>query len=316
MRCRYCKRPIGLLRRLWDRDFCSADHRKRAASRSARAVRDREDLDEFEEPWLILPRNNKQKPQSNFGPLVALTLAVAAVLTMMLLPASQMPAPLARYTLRSGTWINSQLGWALPGKPSIQLREDFRAGLNDWVSGVTGQFNDWGMDAGVVRPGRLRLWKPSLDLTDYQFAFQGQIERKAMGWAFRAKDVRNYYATKITVSAPHGGVRADIERYVVLNGREGERVRLPIPLHIQTDTIYSVRVKVKGDRYSTYVNGQVVDVWRDSRLRSGGVGFFADKGETAALRWVSLSDRESFWSRLLSLGFLIGPADMKFGTEP
>jgi hypothetical protein len=49
----------------------------------------------------------------------------------------------------------------------------------------------------------------------------------------------------------------------------------------------------------------MVDTWTDNRLRSGGVGFFTDRGEEAALRWVTVSDRDNFVGRVLSyLGFL------------
>jgi hypothetical protein len=136
--------------------------------------------------------------------------------------------------------------------------------------------------------------------------FQAAIERKAVGWAFRAGDLHNYYATKLTVSG-RDGARAEIERLVIVGGREMERVRLPIPVSIRAETLYRVRMRVKGDQFVTSVDGQVIDSWRDRRLRKGGVGFFAERGEQASVRWVSLSEPDSFFSRLFALGFIHHP---------
>jgi hypothetical protein len=195
----------------------------------------------------------------------------------------------------------------------IRLNDDFRSGLGAWegLKGVT----DWALEAGAVRPGRLRLWKPSMQLADYDLAFHGSIEKKSMSWAFRATDFRNYYATKISLtSRPNGQSAAEIIRYVVLNGQEGKRIRLPIPMSLRSETAYRIQVRVKGDRYSTSVNGQVVDSWNDGRLRAGGIGFFSDKGEAAAIRDVRVSElREAgFLSRLLAFGMITGPMAAPF----
>ncbi|MGH9672384.1 MAG: hypothetical protein ACRD44_04330, partial [Bryobacteraceae bacterium] len=71
-----------------------------------------------------------------------------------------------------------------------------------------------------------------------------------------------------------------------------------------------VKVRVKGDRFHTIVNGQLVDSWTDRTLRAGGVGFYSETGEQSALKWVSISDRDSFVHRFLTLSFLIGPVDL------
>ena len=45
MVCRYCRKKIGPLRKLKDTNFCCDDHRQKSVSRSARAVREAEDLE-------------------------------------------------------------------------------------------------------------------------------------------------------------------------------------------------------------------------------------------------------------------------------
>jgi hypothetical protein len=139
-----------------------------------------------------------------------------------------------------------------------------------------------------------------MSLTDYNFEFQSQIERKGLGWAYRAKDDRNYYATKIMVSRAGPLPGADIVRYAVINGKESDVVRLPLPVPIRADTVYQVSMAVKGDRFSTMVNGRMVDSWSDKRLKTGGVGLFADPGEVATVRYASVSDRNTLTGRLFS----------------
>lgn len=120
-----------------------------------------------------------------------------------------------------------------------------------------------------------------MKLADYRMEFEGQIEKNAMSWAFRAPDLRNYYATKIQVRKTGNLPTADIVRYAVLNGIEKDQQHLPLPISIRPDTLYHVQMSIRGNQFTTKVNGQVVDSWTDSRLKHGGVGFFSDKGESS-----------------------------------
>jgi hypothetical protein len=187
----------------------------------------------------------------------------------------------------------------------VRLRDDFDSGLRDWV-GSAGSSMGWTREGGAVRPGKLRLWAPSLKLADYQLEFEGQIEQKAMSWTFRSGNLENYYATKISVTRP--APRAAIVRYVVLDGKEHDRIELPLPPTVLDESLYRVRVNVKGAYFVTSVNGQVVDSWSDRRLTHGGVGFFADKGEVAAIRWVSVNTAApGFFSRLFASTLFVPP---------
>jgi hypothetical protein len=40
--------------------------------------------------------------------------------------------------------------------------------------------------------------------------------------------------------------------------------------------------------------------WSDKRLKTGGVGLFADPGEVATVRYASVSDRNTLTGRLFS----------------
>ncbi|MBK5295083.1 MAG: hypothetical protein JJE04_25825 [Acidobacteriia bacterium] len=307
------------MRRLIDRQFCCQDHREKARhAYSARLARDYYDEGQFEEEWLA-PSLNPKKKQASFSPGSGLLLVVVATVLVLFLP-NRPDRPIAPPSyMPKVPGLSDRLSQALPGKTSLSLREDFRSDLRNWQGSLGSLRDGWSKRADSVEVGRLRLWKPSLSMGDYNVHFEAQIEQKALGWAVRASDVNNYYATKIQITRPdqwegnHAVARAEILRYVVQGGRQVNKVRLPIPLTWDTKAVYSFHVRVKGDRFITLVNDRVVDSWSDQRFRRGGVGFFADSGEHASLKWVSISERESFFDRFLSFSFLISPIDLQPG---
>ncbi len=69
-------------------------------------------------------------------------------------------------------------------------------------------------------------------------------------------------------------------------------------------------VQVKGDRFSTMINGQVVDSWRDPRHAKGGVGFFSEPGEQAMVTWVRITDGNRLFDRLPSFSLMVTPQDL------
>jgi hypothetical protein len=183
-------------------------------------------------------------------------------------------------------------------RAAISFSDDFRSGLADWEG--NGEWSRaWSYDrAGFLRTGPLALYRPSLSLTDYRMEFLGQIARKSIGWVYRARDSKNYYATKITLVRGGPLPTAVIDRYAVVNGRESRRVQVPLPLSVREDTLYRVRMDVRGDGFTLTVQGQVVDHWSDDRIKDGGVGFFSAKGEQARLRWVEISHQSDFLGKL------------------
>ena len=107
------------------------------------------------------------------------------------------------------------------------------------------------------------------------------------------------------VSKPGPLPRVDFVRYAIINGTEHARTSLSLPWVARADALYKVQMTVRANDFSTMVNGAIVDTWSDSRLRSGGVGFFSDKGEVSTLRYVTITDKDTLVGRVLSyLGFL------------
>jgi hypothetical protein len=313
MGCLYCHKPIGALRRLQDQHFCCDEHRRKLTSKSARALREAEDLygfDESQQPtWRMITRS-KPEDKSDRKPGLGTSIFVGLTVVLLLIALSQLPvnapapkaavSPLPDTNPHAATGgLGQMISNLIQNKGSGTLREDFHSGFGNW-EGVSSAASDWSVHAGEVRPTSLRLWKPSTSLSNYELEFMGQIDRKSMDWAFRAADLHNYYATKLVITKPGPLPNAGLVRFIVLDGRERERVELPLPLTLEPGVDYRVRVSVHGDRFLTSVNGQLISSWTDSRISRGGVGFFSESGESALVKWVSVSERDSFLGRIAS----------------
>jgi len=167
--------------------------------------------------------------------------------------------------------------------------------------GPSGWSRDWTYDqAGFLRPGTLGFLQKSMSLVDYRMEFMGQIERKSLGWAFRAKDENNYYVAKLNITRPGPLPLVDLIHFPVTNGKEGAKVSVALPFSVQNDTLYQVEMSVRGDQFRASVNGHVVDSWTDGLLRAGGVGFVSGKGEAARVRWIRVSDHDDVIGRVCS----------------
>jgi len=161
--------------------------------------------------------------------------------------------------------------------PSIMV------GSGGWVEG-------WAGDPADAHYGRqITIYRPSLKLSDYRIEFKGDIETKSLGWVFRAADPENYYVMKLAMVTPGLQPKIALLKYVVLHGHETQAGRVPIDLNVQLETLYSVRVDVRGPKFTTYVQGQQVDTWTDDQLKSGGVGFLNEREERGRIKSVSVS---------------------------
>jgi len=314
MRCLVCGKDIGLLRRILDRKYCCDRHRKTARKLSARAVRDARDFEELEEPWLITPGLGAERRKahgSGLSPAAGILLLVLIIFVVLVAPPGKgtVRAPLHRP--RSFSILN-RVQKLLPGAPTVDFQTDFHADLSDWA-GKLGEETSWTRKAGKISFTDLTIWKPTMKMANYQMVFQGQIESKAMSWAFRAPDINNYYATKLSIPGPGGPPRAEIIRYIVIDGHRTGRVKLPLPVALQANTPYKIRVRIKGNHFSTLINGQVVDTWTDQRFKRGGVGFFSEPGEQALISWVRVNDAEGLFGGLFSFSLLVGPSELMMG---
>ncbi len=316
MLCFLCGKKIGLLRKLADQQYCCAAHRKEAKLASAQAYREEDEM----EHWSVARSKDKKKGSARPAATAGQTASIFAFLTVggllvaaLLLPG---PGPGAAFPQVS---LDPSIKRGLPGRvwdafgdvvrsqAPVSLHHEFRSGFSDWVTVSSRSWTtaddtrDWSASRPVLsKPVSLRLWERSASLKNYQMEFQGQMEGRSLSWAFRAANGSNYYASKLVIAKPGAPHNAGLIRYSVIDGRETNPVRLPLPLSLERGVNYRVRMTVQDDHFITYLNGQVISSWTDNVLKRGGVGFFDDQNDPQKLAWVNLSERDSFMGRMLA----------------
>jgi hypothetical protein len=160
--------------------------------------------------------------------------------------------------------------------PSIMMGE------GGWVEG-------WGGDpSGIHSDRQITIYRPSLKLSDYRMEFQANIETQSIGWVFRAADPDDYYAMKLMTVSSGLSPKVALFKYLVINGRQTQVGRVSIDLTVQADTVFQIRTDVRGPQFSTYIQGQLVDVWTDDQLKIGGVGFLNEREERGKVKSVSI----------------------------
>ena len=311
VRCKWCRKKIGTLRQFVDSEYCSRVHRKLAQTASARELRDVYDRyggDEFQ------PLENLRKPQKNRPSAAGIAmLAGLLLLAVIWIPqagrdsTSSNPRP-DDHAQSGALWTRVRDRIMGPDRAALQLTADFQSGLSEWVSSRKSRSESaWVVKSTFIQPKELRLWTPSLNLRNYVFSFDASIDQKAVGCAFRAVDPDNYYATRIVLSQPAPFPQTEVVRYAVLNGQPGEPVQVPLPREAQMGTHYRVKVRIRGNQFETSINGTVVDSWQDTRLRAGGIGFFAGKGEVASILGVQLNEERGVLERIFLPAMLVPP---------
>lgn len=321
MVCRYCKKTISITRRLVDKEFCSRQHRIAFASGSARALREMGELtysaadvmrgtDEFEVP--------KRKGSGGGTPSTLTVLGLAALTIAGLVLIEKTGPEAAPSAKKSGdeskqgavgrfvTLIIDKMPKATAG--GISIEERFHSGLGDWLPAPGAGPGGWKLENGLIHPGGLRIWDESRNLGDYSFQFEGRVENKSLGWVIRAANHHNYYAAKLSIPERGGALRPEIVRFSVIQGQESRRQRFPLPIQIDKENFYEYEVRAVGDRILTMIGGRVVDQWRDARFRTGGVGFFSERGDKSSIRWAKLQEGESIADKLrsyLTFGLII-----------
>jgi hypothetical protein len=221
--------------------------------------------------------------------------------------------------------LKSETGWlhtvstfatrVIRGREDPAPVEYFNAGLENWVSatvhstGAPLRFGEgeWSLNSLGAEPGALRLWKESLDLSDYDFSFHARMKVKAIGWAFRATDAGTFYGMKITVAGPGHELISRLEHFARVRGKEVSRNSMPLPMMLNEGADCHVQVRVRGSRFTTSIDGQVVEMWNDQRLKSGGIGLFSEAGESSTISWVKVVERGSLAGRVAGYFSLAAP---------
>ena len=202
----------------------------------------------------------------------------------------------------------AQVRHAIRQRAAIELTDSFLR-MDAWGASARTLPAGWSRNPdSSVRVGQLALYHPSQTFADYRFEFFGEIEKKGLSWAVRARDAQNYYAMKFAVVEP--GLRPVIAlvHYSVVNGRKGPRVETPLAIMVHNHEPYRVEVDVQGSRVVTSIEGEEVDSWTDDTLKAGGIGFFSDKGELARLYWIRVTRNQDWLGRVCA--YLSGGPDV------
>lgn len=182
-------------------------------------------------------------------------------------------------------------------RAAVELADDFSYGLDSWESRSNAV--QWTYDrTGFIRPRGLALYRPSMNLNDYSVEFLAKIDSSAISWVVRAQDLNNYHVIKLIQRGGGPLPRYAVMRYVVVNGREGPRVEHPLPLNLYKDTLFRIRMNIRGSDFAILVQDSVVDSWSDDRFPTGGVGFFSGLGEEARIRWVQVTYQNDFLGKI------------------
>ena len=203
--------------------------------------------------------------------------------------------------ISSSRTLEADLHHRIDGRAQLNLFEDFQKGLDSW-EGRQPIGRTWSYDvSGLVIPGELSFFRPSMQLTDYDVETWAEIVNKGFGLVFRAAGPRSYHALKFMTQG--SGATASIagERYTVIDGNTSARHPIHGPIPVWKDRSCRIRLQARGDSFTLYVDGQLVDYWLDGRLKSGGVGLFCGPGERARIVWMRVSHQTDLAGKLCAL---------------
>jgi len=176
------------------------------------------------------------------------------------------------------------LRWTEP--KSVSPVEPGTAILATKDMGGVGWMSEWASDAtGSARGRQISLYRPSMPMSDYRLEFSGRIDRRSLGWIFRAVDSKNYYVGKLeSISA---GLA--ITHFAVIRGVEGPHIQRMLTMPSVPGATLRVRLDARGPRFTVYVQNQAVEDWEDDRLKHGGVGFLNEREELGQVGSIQIS---------------------------
>jgi hypothetical protein len=144
------------------------------------------------------------------------------------------------------------------------------------------------VDPGFNRTRELIIYRPSLKATDCRFEFNWRVDGTGAGWVFRAKDTANYYAMRIKVLRPGPSPTISVEHFTVYRGIEGAHAEKVLVVSMNGPVLH-IRTDLAGPSFALYIGGNAAEYWTDTRLTSGGLGFFEDWRQGADVEAVRMS---------------------------
>jgi hypothetical protein len=247
---------------------------------------------------MVLPRMRRSAAQlGDRRPLdLPGSVAVEKVRTLAQLPAPSLAVPhfatAADHSL-PGRWLALAAALLLVALPFAAARWiEPRAKPPDEIAltterGGAGWMSEWASDpTGSARGRQIWLYRPSISMSDYRLEFLGRIERKSLGWVFRAADSKNYYVVKLEAAQPGSLI---LTRFAIIRGFEGPHIQRNLALAAKAGAMLPVKLEARGARFTIYLQGHIVEDWEDDRLKAGGVGFLNEREERGQVSSVQIS---------------------------
>jgi hypothetical protein len=126
-------------------------------------------------------------------------------------------------------------------------------------------------------------------MRDCELEFLAKVESGSAGCVFRAADLNNYYHVRVRMSGTAANPAWELVRGAVVAGTAEPPVTVPLEIALRAKASFRVYMSVAGGDFAVAVEGQEVARWSDSRLRTGGIGFLAEKDDRARLYWVKVA---------------------------
>ncbi len=189
-------------------------------------------------------------------------------------------------------------GAAMAERSYYLVEESFSGDSGSWTQPIFARQPEGSVE---VTEG-LSLFRPSLTRADYEFNFTGWLHGGTLGWVVRAADPENYYAFKLQRRGKGKDRRSFLIRYAVTNGvpNAQEKSQLQaLPMELEESRPYQITVQLSGNQIITLIDQRGVDSCTNSRLPTGGVGFFSEKGEAGRVHSMSLSGNPDTTGRLI-----------------
>ncbi len=180
-------------------------------------------------------------------------------------------APSTRYYWHVDVWDNNST------KLSSTETAFFETGLLD-----SGWGNAKWIKATTLKQGESIPADPAL-ITNYTINMDFQLNDVAAGPCFAAKDANNFFMWQINIE--QGNVRFRPHSWLNGNGACHENKDITSLVNIQKGVTYALRIEVKGDKASTYINNILIDADRvnprGGNYGFGNLGFRSAQAETS-----------------------------------
>lgn len=172
--------------------------------------------------------------------------------------------------------------------------------------------NGWLFPRGLTQGNDCGILKDFENLTDYRFSFTARISHNpygvsGIGFAFRAKDQDNGYVFRLDLDGSfHTEKRVGSVYY---------EIKAPVFIGTVTDNNdLDISVCVKGNEFTTRLNGKVIDVTCDDTFAAGTVGFCQMQEKWAMVKDLCVEDLSS--GVLFSDDFKNGLSAYTFSDTP